>query len=129
MARPSVVAGVPMAVVLAAVLSGCVGYAVPDDVATYQPDGPGGAAAALSGTLVREDGCTYVEDPESGVRIIPVFEAGHVTWTDDRLIVDNLSYAIGDTVEFGGGGYSPGSEPDIDVPDACDDSVDLFQVN
>ena len=129
MPRPAVVAFVPAVAVLAAILTGCVGFPVPDDVATYRPDGPGGAAAALSGTLVRDDGCTYIEDPESGVRTIPVFEAGHVSWAGDRLILDNLSYAIGDTVEFGGGEYAAGSQPDVDVPEACDDSVGRWQVN
>lgn len=117
-----------LGVALLALLSGCTGYAVPDDVATYAPDGPAGADAALTGTLVRSGGCTYVEDPASGLRIVPVFEAGHVTWADDRLIVDNLSYAEGDTVTFGGGGYSDGGTESVTVPEGCDDGAELWQV-
>jgi hypothetical protein len=98
-------------------------------VATYQPQGSGGADALLTGILVREDGCTYVEDAQSGERTLPVFPAGRVTWADDRLIVGNLSYAVGDTVEFGGGVYGSGGAPDINVPDACDGSPERWQVN
>lgn len=129
MARPAVGAVVPVVAVLAVLLTGCTGYAVPDDVATYQPEGPGGADALLEGILVREDGCTYVDDPVSGVRWLPVFPAGHVTWADDRLIVDNLSYAVGDSVGFGGGVYGSGGAPGIDVPEACDSSPERWQVS
>ncbi|CAN5560992.1 hypothetical protein BH09ACT4_BH09ACT4_15600 [soil metagenome] len=129
MARPSVGAIVVGLVLFGAALSGCTGFPIPDDVATYEPDGPGGADAAMTGILVREDGCTYVEDPASGLRTLPVFEAGSVMWSDDTLIVRNQSYKVGDTVTFGGGGDGQGSTLAIDVPDACDASAGRWLVN
>jgi hypothetical protein len=115
--------------VLAGLLTGCVGFAVPDDVATYDKQGDAGAAAGLGGILVRDSGCTYVEDPDSGTRVLPVFPSGSVTWSDDRLIVGNLSYAVGDTVDFGGGELVGPSNLDIRMPEACDPDIERFLVN
>ena len=128
MARPSAAAIVATVAVALAMLTGCTGYADPEDVATYQPAGDGGADALLEGILVREDGCTYVDGP-AGERTLPVFAAGTVTWSDDTLIVRNLSYQVGETAGFGGGEYGAGSTATISVPEACDDSVPRWAVN
>jgi hypothetical protein len=106
-------------------LTSCVPADVPDDVASYAPTGAGGMDAQLIGVLVRDDGCTYVDD-EFGERWLPIFPAGSVRWQGDDLIVGNEIHTVGEIVTFGGG---EGGSAEAVVPEACDDALSRWQVN
>jgi hypothetical protein len=121
------VSGAALAVALgmAVVLTSCVSADVPDDVASYAPTGTGGADAQLIGVLVRDDGCTYVDD-EFGERWLPIFPAGSVRWQGDDLVVGSGIHSVGEIVTFSGGEFG---SADAVVPEACDDTLPRWQVN
>jgi len=113
MRTPRVAAGILMLALVGA-LSACVGAPPPDDVATYAYDGAG-SDALLTGTLVREDGCTYLDD-EFGERWLPIFPRDGLSWTDDALISGSQAYPLGGEARLGGG---EGGRDVADVPEAC----------
>jgi hypothetical protein len=104
------------------VLSAC-SSPVPEDVAVYQPTGSGGPEALLVGTLVRVDGCVYVDD-EFGDRWLPVFPSGSVAWSDHDLMLFGRPYQLGDPIGLGGGEFGDHGS----IPAACDSEIGRWGV-
>lgn len=71
-------------------------------VATYTPFGEGGGAALLTGTLVLEDGCLYIEISDSS-RVLAYFPDTAVSWSDSVLSLFGSDYALGQEIAVGGG--------------------------
>lgn len=80
-------------------------------------------AAELAGILVRDDGCTYV-DQGDGNRVVPVFPDLGIRWEGRSLVVGRHTYPLGDEVSFGGGGTLDVGT----VPSACDSDAAHFAV-
>ena len=81
----------------AALLDGTLTPA-PDSVAVYEPQGTGGDAAQLTGTLTLQGGCTYVVD-QNDTTWLPIFARvsrpttpPSPTAADLRLRVDRLAH-------------------------------------
>jgi hypothetical protein len=119
------------AVLLLLVLSGCSEDDDPlDRVATYEPEGEGGDSALLTGIVVLEGGCFYVEVPR-GDRLLPLFPDDTVEINGDTLSYHELEYTAGDELSLGGGRLPPGSEVarQASIPDGCDTDLDLWVVS
>lgn len=111
----------------AVVLSGCSdgqSPRPPSDVATYVAGSPGGFAASLEGTLVLEQGCTYVRD-DNDVRWLPVF-ADTVVGADGTLTYGPDTYRYQERVALTGG-ESALINSDT-VPGACDVASPVWRV-
>jgi hypothetical protein len=105
-----------MAALLLLVLSGCTQLSNKDAGAvTYDASSGAGNAAALSGVLVFENGCVRLENGT-----IPLFPRNKTSWDGDVLVLDGVTYRIGDTIEVGGGEASRETST-ADVPDRCGD--------
>lgn len=96
----------------------------PDTVAVYEPQGTGGDAALLTGTLVSRDGCTYVVD-ELGTTWLPIFARG-VTADGATLAYGGQTYTYGSTVALTGG--QSGAGPADVVPAGCSTNVTAWRV-
>ena len=96
----------------------------PADIAHYEPRERGGMEALLEGTLVREEGCVYVDD-SFGVRWIPIFPNKDLAWHDDELHAGGKEYRLGGPVALTGG------ESTVDrhqVPETCDGTLSAWLV-
>ena len=70
-----------------------------------------GHQAALSGRLILDGGCLYVERP-NGERLIPVFRSPNTRWNAETGTVETVSsgrFRVGDLVRLPGGLSSPQS--------------------
>ena len=108
---------------VAAMLDGTLKPA-PDTVAVYQPQGTGGDAALLTGTLTLRDGCTYVVD-ENGTTWLPIFARG-VTADDTTLTYGGETYPYGSTVSLTGG--QSGAGPTDAIPASCSTDAAAWRV-
>ncbi|MHA7277672.1 hypothetical protein ACX80O_14300 [Arthrobacter sp. Hz1] len=72
-------------------------------LATYTPFGEGGDAALLTGTLVLEDGCLYIEASDT-TRVLAYFPDTAVSWSDGVLSFFGTDYELGQEISVGGGG-------------------------
>ncbi|MBG6181567.1 hypothetical protein [Arthrobacter sp. CAN_A1] len=92
-------------------------------VATYTPFGEGGDAALLTGTLVLEDGCLYIEASDSS-RVLAYFPDTAVSWSDDVLSFFGTDYALGQEIAVGGGeSVVPGpveNQTSFFAPETCE---------
>ncbi|MBG6191826.1 hypothetical protein IWX64_002793 [Arthrobacter sp. CAN_A212] len=92
-------------------------------LATYTPAGEGSDAALLTGRLVLDDGCLYIEAPGSP-RVLPYFPNTDTSFADGMLSFFGTDYALGQEIALGGGGSS-GSIP-VDgtdgyyTPESCE---------
>ncbi|GAA1635322.1 hypothetical protein [Georgenia ruanii] len=106
-----------LAVLVAAAVAGCGGKPpLPTDVAYYQPYERGGMEAVLTGTLVRQHGCTYVED-HTGQRWVPMFPDVGLAWHDEDLHAGGQTYRLGTEVALPGGQTQPYPRS---LPRGCD---------
>ena len=108
---------------VAALLDGTLTPA-PDSVAVYEPQGTGGDAAQLTGTLTLQGGCTYVVD-QNGTTWLPIFARG-VTADDTTLTYGGQTYAYGSTVSLTGG--QSGAGPADTIPAACSTDAAAWRV-
>ncbi len=108
---------------VAAMLDGTLPPA-PDAVAVYEPQGTGGDAALLTGTLTLRDGCTYVVD-DAGTTWVPIFARG-VAGDTTTLTYGGRNYVYGSTVSLTGGE----SEvlPEDTIPASCSADVKTWRV-
>lgn len=129
MATPTQPRRLLVGLTMVAVLAACSDEPPPEppaDVAHHGSDiGPRDEqpAAELTGILVRDAGCTYV-DQGDGARVVPVFPDLGIRWEGQSLVVGRHTYPLGDEVSFGGGGtLALGT-----VPSACDPEAGHFAV-
>ncbi len=111
----------------AVVLSGCSDVRSPrppSEVAVYVAGSAGGFAALLEGTLVLEQGCTYVLD-DNDVRWLPVF-ADTVVGADGALTYGPDTYKYDERVALTGG-ESALIDSDM-VPEECDVASPVWRV-
>ncbi|MFD1848022.1 hypothetical protein [Arthrobacter flavus] len=71
-------------------------------LATYTPTGVGGDAALLTGSLILEDGCVYIEASDS-TRVLAYFPDTDASWSDGVLTFFGTDYQLGQTISLGGG--------------------------
>src|SRR3954447_25850887 len=119
------ITGLTLLLAVALGTAGCVaGGDPPSNVAWYQAAGQGGAEALIKGTLVLDDGCTYVESDDAG-RWLPIF-ADNVRADDGVVRYGHQTLRYGSAVELTGG------ESEIlsgdNVPASCDDDVPVWRV-
>lgn len=118
---------VALAAALASCGTPCDRVAEPIDgmVAGYEPSGPGGFDAELSGRLVVVDDCTYLDDV-NGQRWLPVFP-GEPAWSDGRLVAGGQTYPASKSVTIRGG---EGSLSATDaIPESCDRATPVWRVS
>lgn len=96
----------------------------PDTVAVYEPQGTGGDAALLTGTLALQDGCTYVVD-QNGTTWLPIFARG-VTADGTTLTYGGQTYTYGSSVSLTGG--QSGAGPAETIPAACSTDAAAWRV-
>ena len=104
------------AALLVLTLSGCTQLPNLDEGAvTYDASSGAGNAAALSGVLVFEHGCVQLENGT-----IPLFPEDETSWDGEVLVLNGVTYQMGDTIDVGGGQTSRDVST-ADVPDRCGD--------
>jgi hypothetical protein len=114
-------------------LSGCGGETSGGDglqieMATYEPTGDGGDNAQLEGQLVDRQGCLVIRDA-AGDHILPIWPADRVSLhsSDARVDLMGEAYALGDSIEVGGGHIESWDGP---IPSTCGRlSLEMFIVS
>lgn len=114
------------ALALASTATGCgdEGGSESPLVATYAAAGEGGDGAVLEGTLVLENGCTYV-DGAGGNRWLPIF-VDVVTGDGEALTYGTETLEYGDEVSLTGGESS--ITDGVEIPEACSLDVPVWRV-
>ncbi|GAB3541751.1 hypothetical protein GCM10027403_33540 [Arthrobacter tecti] len=114
--------------------NGCAPAAEGDtsSLAFIQREERGGDSSGLQGVLHRENGCTFLEDPQ-GDRWVPIFPNDTALWENDELVfqgaaADVLSAEVGDTVMLGGGRAQGGAPEEATIPPGCQ-GFGFFWVN
>lgn len=108
----------PIVGVVAMVLSGC--SAESGSIVTFQPTGPGGEAAAISGTLVLENGCIALANPDGDSPMILAFPEGQADWDGETLTVGDQQLHLDEEAEFGGAEVGEGvTLPGFQAPEQC----------
>ena len=107
---------VATAALLVLALAGCTQHPNLDEgVVTYDASSGAGNAAALSGVLVFENGCVRLENGT-----IPLFPEDETSWDGEVLVLNGVTYRMGDTIDVGGG-ETTRDVSTADVPDSCGD--------
>jgi hypothetical protein len=106
-------------VLLVLALSGCTqtGGAVNkgEGAVTYDASSGASDSAAFSGVLVFENGCVRFANGT-----IPILPAEETSWDGEVLVLNGVTYQIGDTVEVSGGEVDRDVTP-VEVPERCGD--------
>lgn len=97
-------------------LTGCTQLPNLDEgVVTYDASSGAGNAAAFSGILVFENGCVRFENGT-----IPLFPKEETSWDGKNLVLNGVTYQMGDTIDVGGG-EATRDDSTAHVPDRCGD--------
>jgi hypothetical protein len=88
---------------------------------TVEAGEPGGPGGLLVGELMLVNRCLYLVNP-SGVRWLPVFYEGTVSWERGALVLYGQRFEVGERLWVGGGeGAVPGNFRFLQAPhDSCD---------
>jgi hypothetical protein len=107
---------VATAALLVLALAGCTQHSnLAEGIVTYDASSGAGNAAGLSGVLVFENGCVRLENGT-----IPLFPEDEISWDGEVLVLNGVTYQMGDTIDVGGGETSRDVST-ADVPDRCGD--------
>lgn len=100
-------------------------------VARYSDGNAGGDTAQLTGKIVIESGCLFVEESAGGALVLPVLPDTKVSQANGGVRFGGEPLTQGTLVDWAGG-YRDASFAGVEIPSECEsaagDSVQVFQV-